>query len=111
NVMNVRIRAQFKPPTEDDWRAMRSLANSLTKEPDSVRVSADADPEWLMVEFTMPTEAQYKALPKISRAIKLYAYNRWDATFGFPYTEAEQARAERKAERRKARRNRQEGEA
>jgi hypothetical protein len=102
--MQVSVRIRFKPPTEDDWRAMRSLANSLTEQPDSVRVSADTDPEWLVAEFTMPTEAQYKALPKIERAVKLHAWNRYDSTFAFPYTAAERERADRKAARRKARR-------
>ncbi len=104
--MNVRVRILFKPPTEDDWGSMRSLANSLTEEPNSVKVSADENPEWLVVEFTMPTEAQYKALPKIERAVRLHAWNRWDSTFGFPYTEAERAQADRRAARRKARRRR-----
>lgn len=102
--MNVRLRIQFKPPTEEDWQSMRSLAHSLTKEPDGVRVYADTNPEWLVAEFTMPTEAQYKAEPKIDRAIRFYAWRRYDSTFGFPYTEAERARADRKAAQRKARR-------
>jgi hypothetical protein len=58
-------------------------------------------PEWLMVEFTMPTEAQYKALPKIERAIRLHVWNRWDSTFAFPYTEAERERAARRKARRR----------
>jgi hypothetical protein len=102
--MQVRVRIQFKPPTEDDWRAMRLLANGLTNNQDSVRVSADADPEWLVVEFTVPTEAQYKASPRIERAIRFYALNWRDIRFGFPHTEAERTRADRSAARRKARR-------
>ena len=39
--MNVRLRIQFKPPIKDDWRAMRSLAKSLTDDPKGIRVSAD----------------------------------------------------------------------
>jgi hypothetical protein len=102
--MQVRLRIQFKPPTDEDRRGMRSLANSLTEQPDSVRVSADADPEWLVAEFTMPTEAQYKAVPKIDRAIRFYADNRLDSTIAFPHTQAERERADRRAARRKARR-------
>jgi hypothetical protein len=103
--MIVRVSIQFKPPSKYDWLAMRRLANSLTADQDSVHVFvAPAKPDWLVVEFTMPTEAQYKALPKIERAIKLYASNRWDSMFSFPYSEVEAARAKRKAERRKARR-------
>src|SRR5437016_4544978 len=59
--MNVCVRIQFKPPTEEDWEAMRSLAASLTNNPKQVRMSADARPGWLVAEFTMPTEAHYKA--------------------------------------------------
>jgi hypothetical protein len=65
-VMNVRVRILFKPPTEQDWQAMRSLAANLTSDPESVRVSTDKAPGWLVAEFTMPTEAQYKALPRSS---------------------------------------------
>jgi hypothetical protein len=102
--MNVRLRIQFKPVTDEDWQAMRSLSNSVTGQPDSVRVFTDQEQDWLVAEFTMPTEPQYKALPKIERAIRLHALNRREVTFSFPYTEAERARADRKAERRRARR-------
>jgi hypothetical protein len=104
DVMNVRLRIQFKPPTEEDWQGMRSLANSLTNDQDGVRISVDPEePDWLVAEFTMPTEAQYRALPKIEWAIKFHAWNRRDCRFSFPYTEAERARAaRRKARRRKA---------
>ena len=102
--MNVRVRVLFNPPTEEDWGAMRSVAGSLTNDRGSVRVSADAKPGWLVAELTMPTEPQYKAVPKIDWAIKYYADGRWDTTIGFPKTEAERARAERRAARRKARR-------
>ncbi len=74
--MNVRVRILFKPPTEQDWQAMRSLAGSLTSDPKSVRVSADTSPGRLVAEFMMPTEAQCNAVPKIERAIKLHAWNR-----------------------------------
>ena len=102
--MQVRVRIQFESPTEEDLRSMRSLANSLTDDRDSVRVSADTNPEWLVAEFTMPTEAQYRAVPRIDWAIKSYAGNRCDSTIAFPPTEAERERAARRAARRKARR-------
>jgi hypothetical protein len=102
--MNVYVRAEFRPPTEAEWSAMRSLAASLTDDPKSVRVSADATPNWLVAEFTMNTEPQYAAAPKIERAIRVYACNRWDSAFGFPYSAAERARADRRAAQRKARR-------
>jgi hypothetical protein len=84
---------------------MWSLARSLTNQPASVRVSAD-EPGWLVAEFTIPTEPQYAALPKIERAIRFWAWDRRDSRIGFPMSEAERARADRKAEQRQARRRR-----
>ena len=103
--MNVRVRIQFKSPGEDELSSMRSLARSLTNSPASVRISAD-EPGWLVAEFTMPTEAQYAALPKIEREIRLCVWDRLDVRIGFPMSEAERARADRKAEQRRARRRR-----
>ncbi|MBI3407931.1 MAG: hypothetical protein HY040_06190 [Planctomycetes bacterium] len=100
--MNVCVRIQFTSPTKEDWQAMRSLAARLTGNRESVRVSADQTPGWLVAEFSMPTEAQYKALPRIERAIKFCVSNRWDSTISFPYTESERVRADRRATRRKA---------
>jgi hypothetical protein len=82
--MNVRVRIHFKPPTDADRRAMETLAIDLTDNQASVRISADAVPDWLRADFTMPTEAQYKALPKIERAIRIHASNKCDSTIGFP---------------------------
>jgi hypothetical protein len=103
--MNVCVRIQIESPTKEDWGAMRSLANGLTDNGESVRVFADPEQaDWLVAEFTMPTEAQYKALPKIERAIRFHAEERLDSTIAFPYTEDERERADRRAARRKARR-------
>jgi hypothetical protein len=102
--MNVCVRILFNPLTEEDWAAMRSLGGCLTHEPGSVQVSADAEPNWLIATFTMPTEPQYKAVEKVDRAIRLWVNNRWDSTISFPRTEAERRRADRRAARRKARR-------
>jgi hypothetical protein len=102
--MNVRLRIQFNPPIDEDWVSLRGLARSLTDDPEGIHVCEDRTPGWLVVEFTMKTEPQYKALPKIESAIRFYAHRRWDTTFSFPMTPAERARADRKAARRKARR-------
>jgi hypothetical protein len=104
--MNVRVRIQFKSPGEDELASMRSLARQLTNSPDHVRVFADAEPQWLVAEFTMPTEAQYAALPKIEAAIRFWAWERLDSTIEFPMSEAERARADRRAAQRRARRRR-----
>lgn len=103
--MNVRVRIQFASPGEEELSAMRSLARSLTNNPASVRVGAD-EPGWLVAEFTMPTEPQYAALPKIEREIRLCVWDRRDVRIGFPMSEAERARADRKAEQRRLRRRR-----
>jgi hypothetical protein len=103
--MNVRLRVLFKAPGAEEEGAMHSAARRLTGNPDSVRVYAEeAQPGWLVAEFTMPTEAQYRALPKIEREIRLSLWRRLDVRIGFPMTEAERQRADRKAERRRARR-------
>src|SRR4051812_10510685 len=98
--MNVCVRIQFESPGQEELASMRSMARSLTISPESVRVIADETPGWLVAEFTMPTEAQYAAVPMIDRAIRFWAGDRLDSTIGFPKTEAERARARRKSERR-----------
>jgi len=83
--MNVRVQVQFDSPAEDAWEAMRSLARSVTNNRRSVRVfTLDNAPDWLVVEFTMPTEAQYKAVDKIDRALRLHACERLDSGISFP---------------------------
>lgn len=99
--MKVRVHILFEPPGEDDRASLLSLGRSLTNEPQSV-VGIDGKPGWLVVEFTMPTEAQYKAVEKIDRAIRFYADNRMDSIIEFPKSEAERERNRRKAERRRA---------
>jgi hypothetical protein len=107
--MNVRVEIQFDSPDQDAWDAMRSLARSVTNDPRSVRVFAlDDAPDWLVVEFTMPTAAQYKAVDKIDGAVRLHAWEGLDSTIRFPKSEAERARARRKAQRRRSKRRRPE---
>jgi hypothetical protein len=103
--MQVEVHVQFASPSEDDWADMESLGQCVTNSARSVRVSAvEGRAGWLVVEFTMPTEAQYNAVEEIDRALRLYGGNRLDSAIGFPRSEAEQARCQRKAERRRARR-------
>ncbi len=106
--MRVEVHVQFDSPNENDWADMQSLGRCVTNDPQSVRVSAiEGRPGWLVVEFIMPTEAQYKAVDKIDSALRIYGGNRLDSAIGFPKSEAELARAERKAERRRQRRKAQ----
>src|SRR4051812_38726211 len=102
--MNVQVRIHFESPGEEQLASMTSLAQALTHRPESVHVFADEAPGWLVAEFTMPTEPQYAAVETIDRAIRFWADDRTDSTICFPRTAEEQARAARKAERRRARR-------
>ena len=51
--MLARIEMLFKPPTLEHWDAMKAMGLSLTDDPVSVGVFADADPNWLVVQFTV----------------------------------------------------------
>jgi len=91
--MDVRVEIQFEHPSEEDWQASRAIARSLTNKPDSVRVTADPErPDWLIVEFTMPTKAQYKAVDKIDAAVRYHAWNRLDSIICFPRRKPRRAR-------------------
>jgi hypothetical protein len=103
--MNVRVHILFESPSDSDRASLLSLGRSLTNDRQSVVVREEAT-NWLIVEFTMQTEAQYKAVPKIDSAIRFYAWNRMDSIIAFPKSAAEQERNRRKAERRRARRRR-----
>lgn len=102
--MLVRVRVQFNPIKDEDWQAMHWLAARLTAEPDQIVVSEDEVANWLVVLFSMPTEPQYRALPKIESSLRLNVSNRWDSTFSFPLTEQERIRADRKLEQARLRR-------
>ena len=105
--MNVRLEIEFESPSDDDTAALRSLARGLTNDEDSLRVfAAVRAPSWLVAEFTMPTEAQYKAVEKIDRAIRWSVSNRQDSIISFPKSEEERERDRRKADRRRAARRR-----
>jgi hypothetical protein len=102
--MNVRVRILFDSPGQDQRAALLSLTRSLSNTPADVRVFADDDPGWLVAEFTMPAEAQYRAVDRIDRQIRFWADDRLDSVIEFPKSEAELARAKRKAEQRRNRR-------
>jgi len=101
--MKARVLIQFEPPTDEDWEAMHMLANNLTDYPKSVLVFAGEKPGWIVAEFTMPNEAQNKAVETIDHEIRMHVHKRLDTTIVFPRTAAERARDRRKAERRKSR--------
>lgn len=102
--MQLRVNLQFENVSEEDWQQMRDLAEALTDDAASIRVFASDEPNWLAAEFSMATEPQYKAVPKIERALKFNAYNSIDVTFGFIPSAAEAASQKRRNARAKARR-------
>jgi hypothetical protein len=102
--MIVRVHIQYpESPSKDNRASLLSLGRDLTDDRKGVLVR-EGKPNKLIVEFTMPTEAQYKAVDRIDRAIRLHANNRSDSAIEFPKTEEERERARRKAARRRARR-------
>ena len=101
--MKVRVRIQYESADDDDVASLVSMGRGLTNDPTSVVVSRE-DADQLVVEFTMPAEAQYRAVPRIDRAVRHYAGNRLDSTIEFPKSAAERERNRRKAERRRKRR-------
>ena len=101
--MQVRVQIQYVSPDEDDVASLVSLGRGLTNDPRSVVVLREAS-DRLVVEFTMPVEAQYLAVPKIDWAVRHHAGNRLDSTIQFPKSDAERERNRRKAERRRKRR-------
>lgn len=103
--MDVQVEILFDPPDEEARAAMEMLGRHLTSDPRGVRVFAsDEGPNWLAVAFAMPTEAHYTAVEKVERAVRLFAWKRLDTMICFPRFEAERARAQRKTERRRAKR-------
>ena len=102
--MNVRLHMLFEPIEETDWETLRTLANRLTIDRKSVRVSEDEKPNWLVVHFTMATQPQYAAVDTIDEALTFDYGNGLDTVIWFPKTEAEAARAKRKNDKQKAKR-------
>ena len=92
--MKVRLEIQFASPTAEDEASLRRLALGLTNDRDSVLVTAREDEPGLFVaEFTMPTEAQYKAVDKIDARIRLSLWNRMDSIICFPKDAAKPLRS------------------
>jgi len=99
--MNARLHVLFRSITAADWETMRRVANRVTIDRKSVRVYEDEKPNWLVVDFTMATQPQYAAVDAIDRVLKFDDGNGLDTAIQFPRSEAEEARATRKNEKRK----------
>ena len=102
--MNVRLHMLFRPIKEPDWETLRTVANRLTIDRKSVRLSLDEKPNWLVVDFTMAMQPQYAAVDTIDEALTFDCGNGLDTVIWFPKTEAEAARAKRKNDKQKAKR-------
>lgn len=102
--MNVQVHVKFRSPGPDESTSMASLARALASDPDSIQVLAGAKPGWLVAQFTMPTEPQHQAVNKIDREMRFCIGDRLDSMIGFPKSPAEQASADRKNARRRAKR-------
>lgn len=101
--MKAIVRILFDNPADGDRKDMELLALRLTDDRDSVCVTADPkEPGWLEVEFSMPTKPQHRAVDQIDSVLRYEIDNRLDSCIGFPRSAAEEARARRKNERRKA---------
>jgi hypothetical protein len=82
--MQVVVKVLFDSPSDDDIRQMRDLARELTDDRRTVRVDSDPEaPRWLVARFTMPTEAQYKAVAKIDGVLRYQVDNRLDSIIAF----------------------------
>ena len=83
--MKIEIHCLFESPGADDRAAMESVARSLTDDLRSVRVFViEGRPDWLAVEFAMPTQPQYQAVGAIDREIRLCVGNRMTPRSAFP---------------------------
>ncbi len=101
--MQVIVRVLFDRPTDNNVRDMRNLAQRLSADPDDIRVAADPEaPGWLVAEFSMPAAKQLSAVSRIDGVLAFEVENRLNSTIAFPRSAAEEARARRKNERRKA---------
>ena len=100
--MNARLKILFQTITKADFETLRNAANRVTTDRKSVRVYEDEKPNWLVVDFSMATQPKYAAVDAIDRALK-FVYGRGsDTIVQFPRSAAEDARAKRKNEKRKA---------
>ncbi len=100
--MKAIIEIQFEQLSPEHHEELASLARSLTDDTDTVRVQAKpGTDDWLSVEFTMPRMNQLAAVGLIDQALRYSIEDRINSVIGFPRSEAEEARARRKNERRK----------
>lgn len=101
--MNVRISCIYDALDSRAWKEMHALAEGLTNDPRSVRVSGGPKPSMLTVDFTMKKKQQYEVAETIRVSLRGAGLGELDR-IEFPRTELEQAQAERRQERVRERR-------
>jgi hypothetical protein len=85
--MRVQVEIVIAPhPPERVKEALRAAGESLASATDTVSVQVCAtEPPTAVLEFEMPTEAQYKVVDKIDSTVKFYAWEFYeDITIRFP---------------------------
>jgi hypothetical protein len=86
-MMRVQVEIVIAPhPLESVQKALRAAGERLASEMDTVSVQVCAtEPPTAILEFEMPTEAQYKVVDKIFSTVKFYAWEFYeDITVRFP---------------------------
>ena len=84
--MDVRVQIDLSiPPAEKHFAAMRSAANQLTNDRDSVRVSIPSDtPKAVLAAFTIPRAREMDVVDKIMRECAMFMEDFQDQTVWFP---------------------------
>jgi len=85
--MRVQVEIVIAPhPPERVQEALRTAGESLASATDTVSVQVCAtEPPTAILEFEMPTKAQYKVVDEISSTVKFYAWEFYeDITIRFP---------------------------
>lgn len=90
--MNVELTVQFEEPTEETLVELRTVVQSLSDDPERIRVYADQeqkgdgleDAGWLIAEFSMATLPEEEAVDRIAKALDSSLADRLDSTISFP---------------------------
>ena len=84
--MKVRVLLHYSgEPTAEHQASLQALANSLTNDKATVEVSCvEKKPDALAAEFTMPTEAQDRAVQKIDHGLHFWCLEAMDSVISFP---------------------------
>lgn len=82
--MNVRLEVLCNGDSSENANDLRFAALELTDEPKSLRVfPKETQPEWLVAEFTMPSQRQMDAADRIYRSVNFQMPDRVDLAISF----------------------------